>query len=380
MKNLVVPIDALASFDEIIDVRTPLEFAEDHIPGAINAPVLSNEERVIVGTLYKASPFEASRVGAAMVARNIATHLDTLFADRPRGWRPLVYCWRGGKRSGSMTVVLGMIGWQARQLDGGYKAYRRSVLERLEQVPPRLSYIVLAGHTGSGKTRLLHALGGAGAQVLDLEGFARHRGSLLGGLPECGQPSQKAFDTALAAELARFRIDRPVFVEAESRRIGRVTVPAALLDAFRAGRCVQVAAPLSSRVAFLLEDYGHLFDAPERFKEQLARLIGLQSRQTVERWHAYIDANERERLSTELLELHYDPAYARSSERSFGGLDGALEFEFDPGDADIAGQARRLVALAEAKWGIEIAAADATATAANGTQRPSVAEAVAAER
>jgi tRNA 2-selenouridine synthase len=345
VKNLVVPVDELAMFEEVIDVRSPLEFAEDHIPGAVNAPVLSNEERAVVGTLYKDSPFEATRVGAAMVARNIAHHLDTLFAGRPRNWRPLIYCWRGGKRSAAMTVWFNMIGWQARQLDGGYKSYRCSVLDRLERVPPLFTYIALAGHTGTGKTRLLHALAEAGEQVLDLEGLARHRGSLLGALPDSPQPTQKAFDTALAAVLSGFDPARTVFVEAESRRIGRINLPTPLLDAFRGGRCVQVVAPLETRVRFLLEDYGHLFEKPQYFKDQLERLVGLHSRQTVEHWHALIDAGERGRLFAELVEQHYDPAYARSSLRSFGSIDHALKFAFDPCAADRVDQARRLTAM-----------------------------------
>ena len=181
MKNLLVPLDRLADFDEIIDVRTPLEFTDDHIPGALNAPVLSNEERVRIGTMYKqVSPFEAARVGAALVARNIAQYLDTVFAARPRNWRPLIYCWRGGTRSGSMTTMFNMIGWQARQLEGGYKTYRRATIETLERLPAAFRYIALTGPTGSGKTRLLHALSVAGAQTLDLEQLAAHRGSLLG--------------------------------------------------------------------------------------------------------------------------------------------------------------------------------------------------------
>jgi tRNA 2-selenouridine synthase len=343
VKNLVVSLDDLASFDEVIDVRTPLEFAEDHVPGAINAPVLSNEERVIVGTLYKSSPFEATRLGAAMVARNIGNHLDTLFADRPRNWRPLIYCWRGGKRSGATTTWFNLIGWQARQLDGGYKGYRHHVLEQLAKLPSGLSYIALTGHTGTGKTRLLHALAGAGAQVIDLEGLARHRGSLLGALPEEPQPSQKAFDTALAAVMSKLDADRPVFIEAESRRIGRITLPTPLLDAFHAGRCVEVIAPLDARVTFLLQDYGHLFDTPQYFKDQLTRLVGLHSRQTVTHWHELIDAGERAQLFAELVEHHYDPAYARSSLHSFRRIGEALQFNFDPSVAAPLEQARDLI-------------------------------------
>lgn len=353
VKNLAVPVDDLSSFDEIVDVRTPLEFAEDHIPGAVNAPVLSNEERVTVGTLYKESPFEATRLGAAMVARNIARHLDTVFADRPRNWRPLIYCWRGGKRSGAMTTWFNLIGWQARQLDGGYQSYRRWVLDQLEGVPARLTYVALAGHTGTGKTRLLHALAEAGEQVLDLEGLAQHRGSLLGALPDSPQPTQKAFDTALAAVLSTFDTSRPVFVEAESRRIGRISLPTTLLDAFRAGRCVRIVAPLDTRVKFLLEDYGHLFEKPQHFKDQLTRLVGLQSRQTVDHWQALIDAGERARLFAELVERHYDPAYARSSQRSFGRIEHAMTFSFNPCAADRVDQARTLMALIHESEGVD---------------------------
>lgn len=230
MNLLPAHLEQLADFDEIVDVRTPLEYAEDHIPGALNAPVLSNEERVIIGTMYnQVSPFEATRLGAAMVARNIAQHLETTFAERPRNWRPLVYCWRGGKRSASMTIMLNMIGWRARQLEGGYKSYRRSIVAALGDAPARFDFIVLNGLTGSGKTRLLHALAQNGAQTLDLEALAAHRGSLLGAVPGVPQPAQKAFDTALIAALRGFDPARPVFVEAESKRIGLITLPDALL-------------------------------------------------------------------------------------------------------------------------------------------------------
>ncbi|HTH73077.1 MAG TPA: tRNA 2-selenouridine(34) synthase MnmH [Trinickia sp.] len=345
MKDLSAGLERLTDFDEVVDVRTPLEFAEDHIPGATNAPVLSNEERVVVGTLYvQTSAFEATRVGAAMVARNIARHLETTFADRPRGWRPLVYCWRGGKRSESLAVWLNLMGWQARRLDGGYKTYRRSVLDTLTVLPQRFKYIVLTGSTGSGKTRLLRALGRAGAQALDLERLAAHRGSLLGALQGEPQPSQKAFDTALVAALGAFSPDRPVFIEAESRAIGRVMLPDALLDAMHRGRCVSVEAQRGERIAFLLYDYGHLFDAPEAFKAQLMKLIGLHSRERVNRWCRFIDENARAQLFTELIELHYDPAYARSSAGHFTELPRAMPFALRPNDADIDEQAHALLA------------------------------------
>ncbi|HEX7684635.1 MAG TPA: tRNA 2-selenouridine(34) synthase MnmH [Trinickia sp.] len=344
MKDLSVGLERLSDFDEVVDVRTPLEFAEDHIPGATNAPVLTNEERVVVGTLYvQTSAFEATRVGAAMVARNIAQHLETTFADRPRGWRPLVYCWRGGKRSESLAVWLNLMGWQARRLDGGYKTYRRSVLDALATLPRQFTYIVLAGSTGSGKTRLLRALGEAGAQALDLERLAAHRGSLLGAIRGEPQPSQKAFDTALVDALHGFTPDRPVFVEAESRTIGRIMLPDALLGEMHRSRCVLVQAPRDERIAFLLEDYAHLFDAPEAFKATLTKLIGLHSRERVTQWCRFIDEDARAELFRELIELHYDPAYSRSSAGHFVELPRATRFELHPNDADIDAQARSLL-------------------------------------
>jgi tRNA 2-selenouridine synthase len=349
LKEQCVSLERLADFDEVIDVRTPLEFADDHIPGALNAPVLDNDERVVIGTMYKqVSAYEATRVGAAMVARNIARHLDTTFANRPRNWRPLIYCWRGGKRSESMTAWFNLIGWQARRLDGGYKSYRHSVIEALAALPPSFRYTVLAGSTGSGKTRLLRALGRAGAQVLDLEQIATHRGSVLGAVHGESQPSQKTFDTTLAQALQGFDPARPVFIEAESRRIGRITLPESLVLTMHRSSCVVVEADRDERIAFLLDEYGHLFAEPAHFKAQLARLIGLHSRERVEQWHRLIDLDERAALFRELIDLHYDPAYARSSTGHFTELARAPRFVFRPNAPDSDTQARTLLEQFEA--------------------------------
>jgi tRNA 2-selenouridine synthase len=242
-----------------------------------------------------------------------------------------------------MTTWLNLIGWQARQLDGGYKAYRRSVVDMLGAVPGRFDYIALVGPTGSGKTRLLQALHEAGAQALDLEGLARHRGSLLGAWPNEAQPSQKAFDTALVNALSQFDVQRPVFVEAESRRIGSITLPEALLERFHRGACVEVDVTHDERIAFLLQDYGHLFDHPASFKQQLDRLIGLHSKDQVEQWRRQIDADERAALFGELIARHYDPAYRRSSSQHFTELVRALRFTFRPTAADSVGQAVALL-------------------------------------
>ena len=314
----VASLAEIADFDTVIDVRSPSEFAEDHVPGAINCPVLDDAERAAVGTLYKqVSPFDANKRGAALVARNIAHHVENAFFAHPRSWRPLIYCWRGGKRSGAMARILAEIGWRAAQLDGGYRAYRRAVLAQLSELPGRLRYRVVCGATGSAKSRLLQALADAGAQVLDLERLACHRGSVLGDLPQQPQPSQKLFDSMLWDALRRYDPARPVYVEAESRKIGRLLLPEALLLAMRASPCVLIDAPLNERVSFLMREYRHFFDDRIALKRQLNCLAGLQSRETMGRWMEHIDSGNWEALVADLLQNHYDQAYRRATGKNF---------------------------------------------------------------
>jgi tRNA 2-selenouridine synthase len=308
----------LAAFDEIIDVRSPGEFAEDHIPGAINLPVLDDAERERVGTLYKqVSSFEAKKVGAALVSRNIAQHLDLWFADKPKSYRPLVYCWRGGSRSGSLTHVLQKIGFGAIQLDGGYKAYRRHVAAELTRLPALFSYRVVSGPTGSGKSRLLQALASEGAQVLDLEELAAHRGSLLGALPGQAQPSQKSFESAIWFALSRFDPARPVYVESESKKIGALRVPDALITAMRASRCLRLEVPLAVRVDLLTEDYVHFLHDPETINRQLGYLTTLRGSETIAAWQALVNRQAWSELVAALLEQHYDPAYLKSLSHNY---------------------------------------------------------------
>ena len=305
-------------FDEIIDVRTPAEFAEDHIPGSLNCPVLDNEQRIEVGTLYKQhSPFEAKKIGAAYVAENIAQHLRKSFHDRPKSWKPLIVCWRGGQRSGSMTLILRRVGWDAQQLQGGYKDYRKQVVDQLAELPRRLHFNVICGATGSGKSRILQALARSGEQVLDLEELACHKGSVLGVLPDSAQPSQKMFETRLLAELLRFDPARPVYAEAESRKIGTIHLPDAVLETLRAGVCINVEADFEARVEFLLRDYDYFLTAPDWLNSRLDGLISLQSRETIKRWQGYVGEGQWRPLVSELLELHYDPLYRRSQNRNF---------------------------------------------------------------
>jgi tRNA 2-selenouridine synthase len=305
-------------FDTVIDARSEAEYGLDHLPGAINCPVLDNEQRRIVGTIYKQQgAFEARRIGGAMAAENIARHLRERFADKPANWRPLVYCWRGGMRSGSMVTVLRMVGWDAQQLAGGYKRWRRHVIDTLEALAPQLNLVAVCGATGSAKTRVLQAMARQGAQVLDLEALACHKGSLLGNLPDAPQPSQTAFETALVTALEPLDLARPIFVESESRRIGKLNVPGPLIERLRASPCVEIAPTLAARRDYLLRDYAYLCEQPERLCEQLAPLKALHGRETIEAWQALARAGRYADLVEALVEQHYDPAYAKSQRANF---------------------------------------------------------------
>ncbi len=331
--NEPVTVAQLAEFDEVIDVRSEAEFAEDHIPGAINCPVLDNAERIRVGTLYKqVSPFEAKKVGAALVSRNIARHLEENLAQRPRTWKPLVYCWRGGTRSAALAGVLQQIGWRANRIEGGYKTYRRAVIDDLAVLPGRFRWRVICGLTGSGKSRLLRALDRAGAQVLDLEALAAHRGSVLGNLPHEAQPSQKMFESLVWAALRKLDTTRPVFVESESKKIGNLRTPEALIEAMWSSDCIRLEAPLALRVKMLCDEYAHFVRDPQALGAQLDCLVALHGRERIDAWKALSAGGDSETLVRELLERHYDPAYSRSIFKHYPRLAQGLHRVLDADD------------------------------------------------
>lgn len=323
----------LDQFDAIIDVRSPGEFALDHLPGAVNYPVLDDAEREKVGTLYKqVSSFEAKKIGAALVSKNIGRHIEEHLTGMPRDWKPLVYCWRGGNRSGSMAHVLARIGWPAVQLEGGYKAYRAHISAALSE-PPQLQFRVICGTTGSGKSRLLEVLDASGAQVLDLEKLAAHRGSVLGHLPNEPQPSQKLFETRIWNQLRKFDPSRPVFVESESKKVGNVRVPDALMDAMRESPCIALSLSREDRVRLLMEDYRHFADSPDILNAQLDCLVKLHGHEKIASWHAMANSGRIEELVDLLLAEHYDPAYLRSIDRNYVRYANAMPLELPGIDA-----------------------------------------------
>ena len=266
----------LAQFSAVIDARSESEFALDHLPGALNWPVLNDAERIVVGTEYaQVSPFTAKKRGAALVARNIAAHIEREVMQLPKDWKPLVYCWRGGTRSGSLAIVLDQIGFRVHVLEGGYREYRRAVIAALDELPAKFQYRVVCGTTGSGKSRLLQVLRAQGAQVLDLEALANHRGSVLGLVPGSVQPGQKQFESRVWDTLRGFDAARPVFVESESKKVGdlrvplrldRAHAPVAVHPARTAARCAG---------ALLIEDYDFFVNDTPAFCGRLDALRAL---------------------------------------------------------------------------------------------------------
>jgi tRNA 2-selenouridine synthase len=314
-------IDALSSlsnFSTIIDARSESEYALDRLPDAVNWPTLNDQERHDIGTLYvQTSAFEAKKRGAAVAAKNIAAHIEREVLNLPKNWKPLVYCWRGGKRSGSLALILSEIGFDVTLIDGGYKAFRSAIVADTEQLATQFNYRVICGPTGSGKTRLLQALAREGAQVLDLEALAEHRSSVLGLIPGTQQPSQKQFDMRIWHALRQLDGSRTVWVESESKKVGNVSIPEALIAAMRASPCARVELSVQERVKLLLEDYAFFAQDPEFFAKRLDVLRDLRGHTVINGWQEKIRAGDVAQVVQELLELHYDPGYLSSTRRNF---------------------------------------------------------------
>jgi tRNA 2-selenouridine synthase len=303
---------SLGRFDMLIDARSPGEFAEDHLPGAVNLPVLDDAERALVGTTYvQKSRFLARRMGAALVARNVARHLDTALADKGSDFRPLVYCWRGGQRSGSMALILAQVGWRTTVLQGGYRTYRRDVQKRLyeDQLAQRL--VLLEGGTGTAKTAILNRVRDLGGQAIDLEALARHRGSLFGAMQGEAQPSQKWFESCLMEELGRMDASRPVLVEAESNKIGQRSLPPAMWKAMLMAPRIVVSAPIGARSAYLARAYPEVIANRALLEAVLSKLQTYPGRKQLQSWREMADAGEFDALIRQVVERHYDPSYAR---------------------------------------------------------------------
>ena len=315
------------TFDTLVDARSESEYSLDHLPGALNWPTLHDEERKTIGTLYKqVNAFEAKKRGAALAARNIAGHIEQHMLEKPKDWAPLAYCWRGGKRSGSLALVLDQIGFRVSLIEGGYKAFRAAMLEDLAARAQGLNFQVVCGTTGSGKTRLLQTLAQIGAQVLDLEELAKHRSSVLGAIPGVPQPSQKRFDTLVWEKIRTLDPARTVYVESESKKVGNVAIHPVLVNAMRTSPCVLIDLSLEERVKLLLEDYAFFVEHPPQFCLRLDALTAQRGKAVIEEWKKSVMRGDLAGVVRALLADHYDPVYLQSMQRNFQGFSTARTF------------------------------------------------------
>ena len=294
----------------LIDARSPAEFAEATIPGAVNIPILDDAERDEVGTLYKqVGKTEARRRGVALVAPKIPAMVEQA-ADLQVGTSlpVVVFCWRGGMRSLALTQFLELAGIPAWQLLGGHKGFRRHVLDFFEQGQwGRM--IVFRGLTGVGKTHYLHRLAETGAPVIDLEGLANHRGSAFGNLGLPPQPSQKMFEALVWNELCRIPKGAFTLVEGESRHIGRVALPVRLYDSLQIETSIWLKADLSTRVRNILADYPAIDSLKTNFAAPIKSLKERLGKKTVERYLELLEAGKWAELVSDLMENYYDPLY-----------------------------------------------------------------------
>ena len=292
----------------IVDVRTPLEYAEDHLPGAVNVPILNNEERVEIGTIHKqVGPRQARERGLELACGRFGQMVRTITAQAA-GRPVLVYCWRGGLRSLSMAILLEMTGCPVVQLRGGYKSFRNHVIAYFEEFAPPAPLIVIHGMTGTGKTTFINNLDPETWTVIDLEGLACHRGSAFGEVGIEQKLSQKNFDTQLWSAFQNAPADRPVILEGESQRIGKISLPGKVYDVM-AGSCkVWCYASLETRVKRLVQEYARheyrqeMEASLERIKKRLGGQRHAELKGLLESWDV-------EGLGRGLIEYYYDKLY-----------------------------------------------------------------------
>ena len=301
-------------FDTIIDVRSPLEFAEDHIVGAINCPVLSDLERQKVGTIYKKeSSFKAKIIGSSLTAKNIAFHIENNFMEKKGAWQPLIYCWRGGQRSKAFSIVLSEVGWRTNQLKGGYKEYRNQVINFLDNIGPKLKITLISGKTGSAKTKILKSIENEGGQILDLEGLANHKGSLLGKIPDLIQPSQKFFESLIFNKIQNLNLKDKIYIEAESSKIGNIHIPKSIWKKMIKSPRIEISANVELRAKFLVSDYDYMCNNPTLINPIIKGLKNRLSKELFDEWTNLIDRKKWFDLTKSFLENHYDPSYSSNT-------------------------------------------------------------------
>ena len=304
-------------YNIIIDVRTPLEFKEDHIPNSINYPVLTNKQRHEIGIEYKENSFYAKKVGASIISSNISKIINKIKFDKKQ--KILIYCWRGGLRSLSLYLVLKQIGYDVTLLDGGYKNYRRFVVKFFETSCEKYKFNQIMGVTGVGKTLFIKELSKT-YQVIDFEGLANHKGSILGNIPNKIQPSQKYFETLIYEKIKSFNSKKNIWVESESIKVGKLSIPSKIWKNMPLGKNVKVISSLEERVRFILKDYKYFTNTPTLMKEALKVLRKIIPKEEFLMIEENLKKEKYFQFVKSLIEYHYDRAYKKTRAESVSNI------------------------------------------------------------
>ena len=300
--------ETINNFEKIIDVRSELEFEEDAIPTSENVPVLNNYQRKRVGKIYKNDPFEARKIGASIIIKNIETFLKKNSLSKSENI--LIYCWRGGMRSLSLYLILKNIGYKVSILDKGYKEYRTFINNFFVNELGSIKFKILNGLTGTGKTFFLNKLSNS-FPVIDFEKLACHKGSILGDIPEISQPTQKKFESRIWYSMFESQFKKEFWAESESHRIGKLFIPNKLFDKMKKGKVFNLIVPKKIRVNFILKDYKYLLEQKNKLINSLLILKKFIGEKEFRNLKEQLEKKNFNRFVLNLLDFHYDKVYKR---------------------------------------------------------------------